>query len=113
MHSGEISSRERGRGENCPHTTACKDRIKFGTQAKPSSDRLRQASGSTFESRVYLQLVPPDCIVTGSESVLDLLLALHPSLQLRAKAVLHYRGAGSFNAALHLCRTALSQLIWS
>lgn len=113
MHSGEIPSREEGEGR-IAHTTACKDHIKFETPAKPTSDTASsQASCSTLDHGVYLQLFHRIAFVTGSESVLDPFLALHPPLYLRAGAVLRYRGAGSFNAALHHCRTALSQLIRS
>jgi hypothetical protein len=104
MYSGEIPSREEGEGR-IAHTTACKDHIKFGTPAKPTSD----TAAAKLRARPWIT----GAFVTGSESVLDPFLALHPPLYLRAGAVLRYRGAGSFNAALHHCRTALSQLIRS
>ena len=111
MHSGEISSREEG---NCPHTQR---RVKIisnsGLKLNPLLTASAKRRARPLDHGVYLHLFHRDCIVTGSESVLYPFLALHPSLQLRAGAVLHYRGAGSFNAALYHCRTALSQLVQS
>ena len=111
MHSGEILSCEEGEGR-IAHTQR---RVKIISNSGLKLNRLLTASAKLrarpLDHGMYLRLFRRDCIVTGSESVLDPFLALHPSLQLRAEAVLHYRVTGSFNAALHHRRTALSQLI--